>query len=56
MSVTNEVVTAGIAKKKPVTKDPTKMMSHQANVNLPSYIGQSITSLLVFIMAATMRG
>merc|ERR1711976_651622 len=31
-----------------------KMMSHP-DVKLPSYIGQSITSLLVFIMAATMR-
>ena len=25
-------------------------------VKIPSYVGQSVTSVLVFIMAATMRG
>ena len=25
-------------------------------VKIPSYVGQSVTSILVFIMAATMRG
>jgi len=48
MSVTNEA-SADAAK-----KGSGKMMSHP-DVKLPSYIGQSITSLLVFIMAATMR-
>ena len=50
MSVANEA-TADEATK----KGSGKMMSHP-DVKLPSYIGQSITSLLVFIMAATMRG
>jgi len=49
MSVANEA-TADEATK----KGSGKMMSHP-DVKLPSYIGQSITSLLVFIMAATMR-
>ena len=51
MSVANEA-TADEATKK---GSGPKMMSHP-DVKLPSYIGQSITSLLVFIMAATMRG
>ena len=51
MSVANEA-TADEATKKGSSG---KMMSHP-DVKLPSYIGQSITSLLVFIMAATMRG
>jgi len=50
MSVANEA-TADEATKK---GSGPKMMSHP-DVKLPSYIGQSITSLLVFIMAATMR-
>ena len=50
MSVANEA-TADEATK----KGSGKMMSHP-DVKLPSYIGQSITSFLVFIMAATMRG
>jgi hypothetical protein len=29
--------------------------AHQ-EVKIPSYVGQSLTSLLVFIMGATMRG
>ena len=57
MSVTtaNEA-TAGLAKKgQNEASGSGKMMSHP-DVKIPSYIGQSITSLLVFIMAATMRG
>ena len=57
MSVTNEE-TADTAKKGAgfaASQEGQKVMSHP-DVKLPSYIGQSITSLLVFIMAATMRG
>ena len=32
-----------------------KKMKHP-DATIPSYVGQTITSLLVFIMAATMRG
>ena len=32
-----------------------KKMKHP-NATIPSYVGQTITSFLVFIMAATMRG
>merc|ERR1719447_2487107 len=57
MSVTNEE-TADAAKKgagfAASHTEAQKVMSHP-DVKLPSYIGQSITSLLVFIMAATMR-
>ena len=57
MSVrTANEATAGLAKKgQNEASGSGKMMSHP-DVKIPSYIGQSITSLLVFIMAATMRG
>ena len=32
-----------------------KKMKHP-DATIPSYVGQTITSLLVFVMAATMRG
>ena len=34
---------------------PAKKMKHP-DATIPSYVGQTITSFLVFIMAATMRG
>ena len=34
---------------------PAKKMKHP-DATIPSYVGQTITSILVFIMAATMRG
>ena len=46
---------AEITKVKEALGPAVKKMKHP-DATIPSYVGQTITSLLVFIMAATMRG